>query len=163
MEDRVLHRRQEQAWGDLHDFVEKRFMYPPARAVGFSEGMLMSRVRGDRKPSAGLPHPQSLIDHATHWTSTLDAWHLVAFSSICSQAKSFFVAHALLERDSPLEDIAKATEASRVEEEFQISNWGLVVRYYTRLFAYICACFFCNLGSQIILFLPSTFFSGGRS
>jgi ATP synthase F1 complex assembly factor 2 len=126
MEDRVFHRRQEQAWKELHDFVEERFDHAPARAMGFNEGMLMARKRGDQKPSAGLPHPPSLLDSAADWTATLDAWHLVALSSICSQSKSFLVAWALLQPNSPLEDIAKATAASRVEEEFQISNWGLV-------------------------------------
>ena len=36
------------------------------------------------------------------------------------------VAFAVLDPESPLNDVTKAIEASRVEEEFQISNWGLV-------------------------------------
>lgn len=125
-EDRLLHRRQQNAWEDLHTFVEDRFDHAPAMAMGASEGILMARKRGDRKPSAGLPHNPALIDKATRWTNSLDAWHLVAFSSMCAQAKSFMVACAVLEPDSPLKDMAKVVEASRVEEEFQIANWGLV-------------------------------------
>jgi ATP synthase F1 complex assembly factor 2 len=126
MDDRILHRRQEQAWTDLHEFVEERFDHSPARAIGFSEGMLMARKRDDKKSSVGLPHPPTLLDSAADWTATLDAWHLVALSSVCSQAKSFLVAWAMLQPNSPLEAIVKATEAARVEEEFQISSWGLV-------------------------------------
>lgn len=86
----------------------------------------MSRKRGDAKPSAGLPHPPELIQKATEWTQALDAWHLVSFSSVCSQAKSFLVAWAMMQPESPMRDLSKAIEASRVEEEFQIDNWGLV-------------------------------------
>lgn len=125
-EDRVLHRRQEDAWKELHDFVESRLGHRPAFALGASEGMLMARKRGSLKPSAGLPHPPELLEKATEWTQSLDAWHLVALSSICSQAKSFFVAWAMLQPGSPMGEIQQATDASRVEEEFQISNWGLV-------------------------------------
>lgn len=94
--------------------------------MGANEAMVMSRKRGDAKPFVGLPHPRELVDKASDWTHSLDAWNLVALSSICAQAKSFLVAFAILEPESPLHDIPKAIEASRVEEEFQISNWGLV-------------------------------------
>jgi chaperone required for assembly of F1-ATPase len=53
-----------------------------------------------------------------------------------SEAKSFFVAWALLDQHQQEEaqqttspfakDLTKAIEAVRVEEEFQISSWGLV-------------------------------------
>lgn len=121
-----MHRRQEQAWQDLHDFVKEKFDHAPAFAMGASEGMLMARKRGDKKPFAGLPHPSPLLDQAKRWTDTLDAWHLVALHSLCSQAKSFLVAFCVLEPESPYKDLKKAIEASRVEEEFQISVWGLV-------------------------------------
>jgi ATP synthase F1 complex assembly factor 2 len=125
-EDRVLHRRQEQAWNDLHQFVQAELDHMPARALGAHEAMVMARVRGEAKPYAGLPHPPDLINKASDWTHSLDAWHLVSVASICSQAKSFLVAWAMVTPGSPLQDLNKATEASRVEEEFQISNWGLV-------------------------------------
>lgn len=86
----------------------------------------MSRKRGDTKPTTGLPHPPDLVKKASDWIDSLDAWHLVSLSSICSQAKSFLVAWAMMTPGSPLQDLNKAMEVSRVEEEFQISNWGLV-------------------------------------
>lgn len=125
-EDRVLYRRQEEAWKDLHKFVENRLDHAPAFAMGTNEAMLMARKRGSSKPSAGLPHPPNLFDQLSEWTHSLDAWHLVALSSMCAQAKSFLVAWATMEPESPLADLQKAIEATRVEEEFQIANWGLV-------------------------------------
>lgn len=120
----MLHRRQEQAWKDLHGFVEASLDGAPAFAMGASEAMLMTRKRANK--TAGLPHPPPLLKAAEKWTHTLDAWHLVSLQSICAQAKSFLVAYAVLEPESPLQELTKAIEASRVEEEFQISNWGLV-------------------------------------
>jgi ATP synthase mitochondrial F1 complex assembly factor 2 len=125
-----LHRRQEQAWLDLHKFVESRFDHAPALAIGANEGIVMTRKRPPHKPNSGLPHPPTLYEKTETWTFTLDAWHLVSLHSICAQAKSFIVALALLEKDhtdSPFKtDLSKAVEASRVEEEFQIAMWGLV-------------------------------------
>ena len=105
----------------------------------------MSRKRGDEKPKAGLPHPDALTEAAVRWTHSLDAWQLVALNSIASQAKSFLIAFAMLESAglafssksattsdasslsaAPFSDVAQASEASRVEEEFQIGVWGLV-------------------------------------
>lgn len=124
--DRGLHRQQTQAWKELHEFVEEKFNHAPAYAMGASEGMIMVRKRKDRNKSSGLPHNQELFDTAAEWTFTLDAWHLAAFASICSQGKSFLLGWAVLESGSPFKEITDAIEASRVEEEFQISSWGLV-------------------------------------
>lgn len=124
--DRGLHRRQQDAWGALHGFVEEKLNRAPACAVGASEGMIMVRKREDRNKSVGLPHHRELLDSAAEWTRALDAWHLAALSSICSQAKSFLLGWALLESGSPLRETKQVVEASRVEEEFQISSWGLV-------------------------------------
>jgi len=125
-EDRLLHRRQQKAWKGLHEFCTKKLDgFAPITAYGM-EGILMSRKRGEEKPKAGLPHPQELTTAATRWTASLDAWQLVALNSIATQAKSWLIAFSLLETDSPFKDIAQASEASRVEEEFQISVWGLV-------------------------------------
>lgn len=143
-EDRLLHRRQQQAWKGLHEFCTERLDgFKPTTALGM-EGILMSRKRGEEKPNVGLPHPQELTDAAIRWTHSLDAWQLVALNSIASQAKSFLIAFAMLESaglaissndeensntnalPAPFSDVAQASEASRVEEEFQISCWGLV-------------------------------------
>jgi ATP synthase F1 complex assembly factor 2 len=109
--------------------VGKRFHHAPVIAQGTIESMLMARKR-THKPQVGLPHPPTLYEKAEEWTHALDAWHLVALHSICMQAKSFMVGLALLEQhhaDSPFsDDMTFAINASRVEEEFQIANWGLV-------------------------------------
>ena len=106
----------------------------------------MARKRGSAKPYAGLPHPTPLVDAAKDWTTSLDAWQLVALSSMASQCKSWLMAYALLDTcvatssssaktsdndatsspPPPFSDMAAAIEASRVEEEFQISIWGMV-------------------------------------
>ncbi|KAG7350786.1 ATP12 ATPase [Nitzschia inconspicua] len=132
-EDRILHRRQEKAWADIHAFCHKRLGAKPTTAIGM-EGILMSRQRGSAKPFAGLPHPIELMEAARKWTESLDAWQLVALNSINTQAKSFLVGFSMLDSQKtnherqhfPFPSVEKAVEASRVEEEFQISNWGLV-------------------------------------
>ena len=124
----MLHRNQMQAWGDLHRFAGKFFSGAPAFATGASEGMMIARKR-KHKPASGLPHPPALYERDREWTNGLDAWHLVAMHAICAQAKSFLLAVAILEQEhpeSPFQDLSKAIDASRVEEEFQISNWGMV-------------------------------------
>jgi len=141
-EDRLLHRRQQQAWKGLHNFCAKRLDgASPTTAFGI-EGILMSRKR-DEKPNSGLPHPDELTKAAIKWTHSLDAWQLVALNSIAAQAKSFLIAFSMLESagmyianddgtittdasSTPFSDITQASEASRVEEEFQIGVWGLV-------------------------------------
>ena len=139
-EDRLLHRRQKQAWQGLHDFCCDRLGgSSPTTALGI-EGILMTRKRGSEKPHTGLPHPEILTELATKWIYSLDAWQLVALNSIANQAKSFLIAFAILESNGinisnnessgvvacPFPDITKVSEACRVEEEFQISCWGLV-------------------------------------
>jgi ATP synthase F1 complex assembly factor 2 len=138
-EDRLLHRRQKQAWQGLHDFCCDRLGgSSPTTALGI-EGILMTRKRGSEKPQTGLPHPEILTELAIKWIYSLDAWQLVALNSIANQAKSFLIAFAILESNGlnisnnnvgkvvcPFPDITKVSEACRVEEEFQISCWGLV-------------------------------------
>ena len=71
-EDRLLHRKQEQAWKGVHSFCNERLGATPTIAMG-NEGILMSRKR-DAKPYAGLPHPTGLVEAARDWTESLDAW-----------------------------------------------------------------------------------------
>lgn len=119
-EDRLLHRKQMDAWDGIHDHCEALFGGRAAAAMG-AEGILMTRVR-DRK-SIGLPHPDKLFDGAQQFVQSLDAWHLTALSIVASEAKSFLVGTALLSGGTHPK---KAAEAARIEEEFQISIWGLV-------------------------------------
>ena len=72
------------------------------------------------KHGNGLPHPPELMEYAKKYIQSLDAWHLTAFYSTAREAKSFWMAWAVLQ-GKPM-----TAKAARVEEEFQISNWGLV-------------------------------------
>ena len=130
-EDRVMHKRQQEAWKDLHSFVEAKYGHKPATAWGTVDGMLLAKNNAQGK---GLPHAVELKESAAKWVNSLDGWHLTILHSIAAEAKSFWIAWALLnphqqqqdENIMPFRDIAHAIEAARVEEEFQISQWGLV-------------------------------------
>lgn len=140
-EDRVLYRKQMKAWEDLHEWAQEHIgkgKHAPARAVGNDEGLIMSRARKS-KPGAGLPHPDVLVEEAEAWVNSLDAWRLIAMQTVTVEAKSFLVGMAVVRGcdlehrvdeaiSSPpyVEAGAEAVEASRVEEEFNIEQWGLV-------------------------------------
>ena len=140
-EDRVLYRKQMKAWEELHKWAQDHLgggEHAPARAIGNDEGLIMSRARKS-KPGAGLPHPDVLVEEAEAWVSTLDAWRLIAMQAVTVEAKSFLVGMAVVRgcevdhyhdenvQTPPYSDVAKdAVEASRVEEEFNIEQWGLV-------------------------------------
>jgi ATP synthase F1 complex assembly factor 2 len=139
-EDRVLYGRQQNAWRDLHDWIEADFAPDrPSVAVGHMEGMMLAK--GQR----GLGHPPQVTKFCEEWVQSLDAWHLTAMHSICSDAKSFWIAAAVLMNNYPTKsanstttsnngriqdiftmDINRALAAARVEEEFNIESWGLV-------------------------------------
>lgn len=123
-EDRVLHRKQQEAWEPLHSFCESVLKSRPSLAMGSTEGVIMSRARS-RKQS-GLPHPSELLQEARDWLEGLDAWNLCAMHSVTAESKSFLVGMAVLLPQDPVYDLRHAIQASRVEEEFQIANWGLV-------------------------------------
>lgn len=115
MEDRQLYQKQQRAWDAVHRKVETTVGHAPAVAHG-AEGILLAR--------RGLPHPPALVDYARLYVESLDAWKLTILHTVASEAKSFWVAWYLLEHDPvSLSDIV---ELSRIEEEYQIENWGLV-------------------------------------
>jgi ATP synthase F1 complex assembly factor 2 len=151
-EDRVLYRKQQKHWEDLHNWVDcqrRGLGVKPAKAIGAGEGLVMSRMRASKKFS-GLPHSDELIENAKAFLDTCDSWSLVAMQTVTMEAKSFLVGMAIVrgvegwaesivrvkdvkdvttppEKKNPfLNDTKKAVLASRVEEEFQIDNWGLV-------------------------------------
>lgn len=140
-EDRVLYRKQMKAWEELHKWAQEHIgkgKHAPARAVGNDEGLIMSRARKS-KPGAGLPHPDVLVEEAEAWVNSLDAWRLIAMQAVTVEAKSFLVGMAVVRGcdldhrideaiSSPpyVEAGTEAVEASRVEEEFNIEQWGLV-------------------------------------
>jgi len=145
-EDRVLYRRQSRSWDELHKWVEgdngsdsDRYSESdngglncrPAKAVGAGEGLIMSRRRKEKNKSAGLPHDEKLLLQAREFLKGCDGWTLAAMQNITMEAKSFLVGMAVVRgvqgRYGPFaSDTDKAVVASRVEEEFQIENWGLV-------------------------------------
>jgi ATP synthase F1 complex assembly factor 2 len=123
VEDRALRRRQEEAWGELWEWIGRWSAGhggPPATAVGTEEAVSLSIGRGKQR---GLPHPESLVEFCTDWVSKLDAWHLAVLRNVATEAKSFWVGAGALV--GPLGTEA-ALRAARVEEEFQIEQWGLV-------------------------------------
>ena len=81
----------------------------------------MSRARAQK--GSGLPHAPVLVQNAKSFVEQLDAWELTALQSITAESKSFLVGAAVITRGISSAD---AIAASRVEEEFQISNWGMV-------------------------------------
>ena len=133
-EDRLLSRRQSNAWGNMLQFVESDFGlgHAPAVATGAGEGLIMSRKRKN-KAFAGLPHPEALLEKAQTFLESCTAWELAVMQMVTVEAKSFLVGMTMVknvtQRDGSnpfLSETNKAVVASRVEEEFQIENWGLV-------------------------------------
>ncbi|KAL3793143.1 hypothetical protein HJC23_005645 [Cyclotella cryptica] len=136
-EDRVLHRRQSQAWEGLHTTLSLRLLglsddLGPAQAVGGDEALMLSR-RSEGNPVSGLPHPPILVEKAKNFVDSLDAWNLAALYSACAESKSFFIGAALIHEaaervrgNESMRDAKWAVLASRVEEEFNIEAWGLV-------------------------------------
>lgn len=146
IEDRILYKRQSKHWDALHKWVECELSglgAKPAVATGAGEGVVMSRVR-ESKPFAGLPHPDEMLGNAKTFLEGCDAWTLAAMQTVTVEAKSFLVGMAVVrgvdgwldlldenktakgKKNPFLKDVKKAVMASRVEEEFQIDNWGLV-------------------------------------
>ena len=132
-EDRVLHRRQSKYWEKLHDWIandkELGLGMKPAVAIGAGEGLIMSRMR--KSKTAGLPHQEELMANARKFLDSCDAWTLAAMQNVTMEAKSFLVGMGVVRgvghQSGPFSaDTQKAVMASRVEEEFQIDNWGLV-------------------------------------
>jgi chaperone required for assembly of F1-ATPase len=92
--DRILYRRQEEAWNDLYAHIESSFGETMTKAMGAPEGMIMAR----NSVTAGTSLTKELQDKCRAWVDTLDAWHLTALYSATSEAKSFCVAWALLDQ-----------------------------------------------------------------
>ncbi|GKY98989.1 hypothetical protein MPSEU_000854600 [Mayamaea pseudoterrestris] len=115
LSDRVLHRQQEEHWQPVHDFIAKQFGNVPATVQGAQEATLSKR----------LAHPPQLTNDCLQLLSTkLDAWHLQCLYSVCRETKSLLLGLAILLNH--YHSLQEAVEAARVEEEFQISCWGLV-------------------------------------
>jgi ATP synthase mitochondrial F1 complex assembly factor 2 len=143
--DRVLFQRQERAWKRIHDAIEQTVGTPLGKAMGTEAGTQLMMKKGKR----GVPHSAEILDYARTFVQSLDAWHLTALHGITHEAKSFWLGWALLMSSSNQSSassssssstlvssmfanhhhkdvVAQAVQAARIEEEFQIENWGLV-------------------------------------
>ena len=125
-EDRILYQRQEESWEKVHQRVEATVGQALATASGKTEGIFISSAGSSR----GLPHPAAVLQYSQSFTKSLDAWHLTALNQLASEAKSFWLAWALLsdhDHEGQLfPSIQDAVDAFRLEEEVQIDQWGLV-------------------------------------
>lgn len=139
-DDRVLYRKQNRYYPVLHEFVAEHLQryddvdvdaatddaYRPVLALGAHESILLK----------GLPHPSPLVRAVTNYVRTLNAWELTCLQSLTREAKSLLVGlGTLLWTTQSGEGTTKTcfpngiddiVMTSRIEEEFQIENWGLV-------------------------------------
>eukprot|EP00977_Amphora_coffeiformis_P003140 scaffold586_cov155-Amphora_coffeaeformis.AAC.1 len=125
-EDRILYQRQEDSWQKVHERVETVIGEPLGTAAGKMEGIWLS-ARGS---SQGLQHPPAVTRYSQSFAESLDAWHLTALNQLASEAKSFWLAWALLtdhDHEGHLfASVKDAVHALRLEEEVQIDQWGFV-------------------------------------
>jgi ATP synthase mitochondrial F1 complex assembly factor 2 len=140
-EDRVLFQRQQQAWQSLRRAIQTVTGETPAQVIG-SEGVMWAQKTAHRSATIksnanassdetirrprtirGLPHSDTLLEYCHKYVHSLDAWHLTAMHAVAAEAKSFWIAWGALEGKLSVQE---ALQAARVEEEFQIENWGLV-------------------------------------
>lgn len=130
IDDRVLYTKQQLVWNHIHTYFKNDFCggHEPSVAIGPMEGILI--IKNGMK---GLGHPKQLINFCENWLHTLDAWQLTALYNICADSKSFIISTALLMSNYQDHNtntnnftVNQALEAARVEEEFNIENWGLV-------------------------------------
>lgn len=99
--------KQAETWDPLHDWVHERF----------GERMSISRS------ALATPHSDALKAKVHAYVEEMPLWELSAFDSAVVSLKSFALAAALVHgRLAPQE----ALDCSRVEENFQIAEWGLV-------------------------------------
>jgi len=144
VEERALFQRQERYWTPLLERFESRFGSSGQLAKvrhddGGGGGGIDSLIRtkattassgsssGSSYSPYRLDHPAELVDACRDWIDRLDAWHLCCFYAIAAESKSFVLAWNLLTAASPSKDfVDDAVMASRLEEEYQIGNWGLV-------------------------------------
>jgi len=111
--ERVLLRKQKATWGPIHKFILSNTPLKVAPAI--SNSLTLTRN--------GLQHEPELIALANTYVNSLDHWYLTLLQSAVVESKSFLVGVCYLHRGiTPTE----AIHAGRVEEEFQLEQWGLV-------------------------------------
>lgn len=124
--DRGLYRAQQEAWSWLHQpWLDTTFFegkYPVAQVFGTAESMIFLKHHSSTS-TGGLPHAPAQVDRCRSWLTGLDPWHATIAQMVMRETKSFLLGAALVTRVCTAE---QAQTACRVEEEFQISSWGLV-------------------------------------
>lgn len=132
--DRVLYRAQQQAWDPLHHWVRDTLLAqhypatPMAQVYGIAESMVFLKQThttkdGATTTSVGLPHPPQLVQDCRVWLEGLDPWHATIAQLVLRETKSFVLGAAVVTRAASAEQVQTAC---RIEEENNISNWGLV-------------------------------------
>jgi ATP synthase F1 complex assembly factor 2 len=111
-EERVLRRWQEEKWRGILELVESDALLGVKPAVCDGELVL-----------GALKHDPVLVERARALVDGYDVWRLTALQSITMEAKSLLLGLALLE---DLVTVEQAVAGSRVEEEFQVEQWGCV-------------------------------------
>jgi ATP synthase mitochondrial F1 complex assembly factor 2 len=135
VEDRILHGRQQSAWQEIYEWFQDDFIKglpQPAQVYGMENGALFRRgpsvitttATQSTQNTRGLAHDAALVEAASAWVTSLDAWHLTALYVACAEAKSFGIAAGIVTQQ--LSAVPEAQTAARVEEEFNIASWGLV-------------------------------------
>jgi len=113
VEDRILARLQEKHWDALRTWSASVLGDIPAT----SKSVITFRK------TKGLPHSDTVYSKAEEFVRSLDIWALTAMQCVTVEAKSFLVGLGVIKNFLNAE---QAIGAARVEEEFQISNWGCV-------------------------------------
>jgi len=111
-DERILRRKQKAAWDPVHEFVAREEVLGAAPYVSDGELLL-----------GNLKHPEAMVSRARELVWGYDVWQLTALQSITMEAKSLLVGIAVLEGFLSAD---AAVVASRIEEEFQVEQWGLV-------------------------------------
>ena len=111
-EGRVIRRMQEDRWGKVIEWVKSD--------DGLGEEPYIETGIGGR---GGLKHPDELVLKAENMLKDMDLWELTAMQSLTMETKSCLLGLACM---STAVTVEEACKAGRVEEDFNIEQWGLV-------------------------------------
>ena len=118
-DDRVLATKQLSSWERIWDACNDSFGYKPATVVGTDDSIRMAVQCG------GLPHPPQLVEALQCWLLQLNAWELTSAYIIAKEGKSLLTAWYVMTTQNN-SSVQHAIDASRIEEEYQIEQWGFV-------------------------------------
>jgi len=107
-DDKILRRRQLKHFGPLLKDIQKKF--------GVTLATTENRI-------GKVPHPPETLQKMRETVESMDPFTLSALQCATMETKSFIIGLGLTAR---LISVNKAYECARIEEEFQIENWGAV-------------------------------------